>query len=78
MSIIDEGFGTLGDRLSLEIVNILQYLKNKHKNVIFVTHKNEIKDFADNIIEVAKVKKGIPQEILDSNPEAGVTTLSIS
>jgi DNA repair exonuclease SbcCD ATPase subunit len=78
MSIIDEGFGTLGDRLSLEIVNILQYLKNKHKNVIFVTHKNEIKDFADNIIEVSKIKKGIPKEILDSNPEAGVTTLSIS
>jgi DNA repair exonuclease SbcCD ATPase subunit len=78
MSIIDEGFGTLGDRLSLEIVNILQYLKNKHKNVVFVTHKNEIKDFADNIIEVTKIKKGIPQEILDANPEAGVTTLSIS
>ena len=78
MSIIDEGFGTLGDRLSLEIVNILQYLKNKHKTVIFVTHKNEIKDFADNIIEVTKIKKGITQEVLDSNPEAGVTTLTIS
>lgn len=78
MSIIDEGFGTLGDRLSLEIVNILQYLKSKHKNVVFVTHKNEIKDFADNIIEVTKVKKGIPQEILDANPEAGVTIISIS
>jgi DNA repair exonuclease SbcCD ATPase subunit len=78
MSIIDEGFGTLGERLSLEIVNILQYLKNKHKNVIFVTHKNEIKDFADNIIEVTKIRKGLPQEILDANPEAGVTTLSIS
>lgn len=78
MSIIDEGFGTLGERLSLEIVNILQYLKNKHKNVIFVTHKNEIKDFADNIIEITKIRKGIPQEILDANPEAGVTTLSIS
>ena len=78
ISIIDEGFGTLDDRLSLEIVNILQYLKSKHKNVIFVTHKNEIKDFADNIIEVKKIKKGIPQEILDANPEAGVTTISIS
>lgn len=78
MSIIDEGFGTLGERLSLEIVNILQYLKNKHKNVIFVTHKNEIKDFADNIIEVTKIRKGLPQEILDANPEAGVTILSIS
>jgi DNA repair exonuclease SbcCD ATPase subunit len=78
MSIIDEGFGTLSGRLSLEIVNILQYLKSKHKTVIFVTHKNEIKDFADNIIEVTKIKKGIPQEVLESNPEAGVTTLSIS
>jgi DNA repair exonuclease SbcCD ATPase subunit len=78
MSIIDEGFGTLGERLSLEIVNILQYLKNKHKNVIFVTHKNEIKDFADNVIEVTKTRRGLTQEILDANPEAGVTILSIS
>lgn len=77
MCIIDEGFGTLGDRLSSEIVNILQYLKNKHRNVIFVTHKNEIKDFADNIIDVTKVKTYIPQQILDANPEAGTTKITI-
>jgi DNA repair exonuclease SbcCD ATPase subunit len=78
MCIIDEGFGTLDTRLSFEIVNILQYLKNKHKNVIVITHKNEIKDFADNIIEVTKVKTGVPQLILDSNPEAGTTRISVS
>lgn len=78
MCIIDEGFGTLDTRLSMEIVNILQYLKNKHKNIIVITHKNEIKDFADNIIEVTKVKTGIPQHVLDSNPEAGTTKISIS
>lgn len=78
MCIIDEGFGTLDTKLSFEIVNILQYLKNKYKNVILITHKNEIKDFADNIIEVTKVKTGIPQHILDINPEAGTTKLQIS
>ena len=78
MCIIDEGFGTLDTKLSFEIVNILQYLKNKHKNVILITHKAEIKDFTDNIIEVTKVKTGIPQEVLDSNPEAGTTKLSIT
>lgn len=78
MCIIDEGFGTLGERLSSEIVNILQYLKNKHKNVVFITHKNEIKDFADNIIEVTKIRTGIPQNVLDANPEAGTTRISIT
>lgn len=77
LCIIDEGFGTLDDELTFEIMNILTYLKNKHKNVIVITHRNEIKDFADNIIEVTKVKQGISQEVLDANPEAGVTKLNI-
>jgi DNA repair exonuclease SbcCD ATPase subunit len=58
-------------------MNILTYLKNKHKNVIVITHRNEIKDFADNIIEVLKVKQGLTQEVIDANPEAGVTKLNI-
>lgn len=77
LSIIDEGFGTLDDELTFEIMNILNYLKNKHKNVIVITHRNEIKDFADNIIEVLKVKQGLTQEVIDNNPEAGVTKLNI-
>lgn len=77
LCIIDEGFGTLDDKLTFEITNILTYLKNKHKNVIVITHRSEIKDFADNIIEVLKVKQGLTQEVIDANPEAGVTKLNI-
>lgn len=77
LCIIDEGFGTLDDELTFEVINILNYLKNKHKNVVVITHRNEIKDFADNIIDVMKVKTGIAQEVLDANPEAGVTKLNI-
>lgn len=77
LCIIDEGFGTLDDELTFEIMNILNYLKNKHKNVIVITHRNEIKDFADNIIEVMKVTTGISQEVLDHNPKAGVTKLNV-
>lgn len=77
LCIIDEGFGTLDDKLTFEIMNILNYLKNKHKNVIVITHRNEIKDFADNIIDVVKVTSGLSQEVLDKNPMAGITKLSI-
>ena len=77
LCIIDEGFGTLDDELTFEIMNILNYLKNKHKNVIVISHRNEIKDFADNIVEVTKVTTGISQEVLDHNPMAGVTKLNI-
>lgn len=77
MCIIDEGFGTLDDELTFEIMNILNYLKNKHKNVIVISHRNEIKDFADNIIEVVKVTDSISKEILDKNPKAGVSKINI-
>jgi DNA repair exonuclease SbcCD ATPase subunit len=77
LCIIDEGFGTLDDELTFEIMNILNYLKNKHKNVIVITHRSEIKDFADNIIEVTKVRNGLTQEVLDKNPKAGITTINI-
>lgn len=77
MCIIDEGFGTLDDKLTFEIMNILNYLKNKHKNVIVISHRNEIKDFADNIIEVVKVTDGLSRELLDKNPNAGVSKINI-
>ena len=77
LCIIDEGFGTLDDELTFEIINILNYLKNKHKNVIVISHRNEIKDFADNVIEVMKVQQGLTQEVIDNNPKAGVTKLNI-
>lgn len=75
--IIDEGFGSLDDEHVSGIVHILQYLKNKYKNVMVITHRNEVKDFVDNIIEVYKITDGIPQEVLDKNPKAMITKLKL-
>jgi len=76
--IIDEGFGTLDEELTIGIVNILDYLRNKYKNVLIITHRNEIKDFADNIIEVVKVPGALEPEVLENNPKAGVSEVTIT
>ncbi len=76
--IIDEGFGTLDDELTMGVVNILNYLRNKYKNVLIITHRNEIKDFADNIIEVAKVTSGLNPEVVANNPKAGISKITIT
>lgn len=78
LRIIDEGFGTLDDELTMGVVNILNYLRNKYKNVLIITHRNEIKDFADNIIEVAKVTAGLDPEVLANNPKAGLSKITIT
>ena len=77
LTIIDEGFGSLDDEHISGIVDALLYLKRKYKNVLIITHRNEIKDFVDNIIEAYKDTSGIPQNILDVNPKAGITKLNI-
>jgi DNA repair exonuclease SbcCD ATPase subunit len=78
LNIIDEGFGTLDDDLISGIVTVLQYLKNKYRNVLIITHRNEIKDSVNNIIEVYKTYENIPQEIIDANEHAGITKINIS
>jgi len=78
LRIIDEGFGTLDDELTMDVVNILNYLRNKYKNVLIITHRNEIKDFADHILEVAKVTDGLDQEVIDNNPKAGISKVTIT
>lgn len=75
--IIDEGFGSLDDELTIGIVNVLNYLRNKYNNVLFITHRNEIKDFADNIIEVVKIPGDLSEEVLKSNPKAGISKVTI-
>ncbi|MEK6829296.1 MAG: metallophosphoesterase [Nanoarchaeota archaeon] len=78
LRIIDEGFGTLDDELTMGVVNILNYLRNKYKNVLIITHRNEIKDFADNIIEVTKIADGLSPEVLANNPKAGLSKITIT
>lgn len=71
---IDEGFGTLDDSLVADIPNLLLYLKTKYKNVIIITHLNEIKDCTDNVIEVTKDRSSLTTEVLSENKEAGVSS----
>lgn len=78
LNIIDEGFGTLDDELISGIIIVLNYLKNKYKNVIIITHRNEIKDSVNHIIEAYKTFDNIPQEIIDANEYAGITQINIS
>jgi DNA repair exonuclease SbcCD ATPase subunit len=78
LNIIDEGFGTLDDDLISGIITVLQYLKNKYKNVLIITHRNEIKDSVNHIVEVYKTYENIPQEVLDANEHAGITQINIS
>jgi len=73
INIIDEGFGTLDEELISSIPNVLQYLKNKYKIVMIVTHRNEIKDCVEKIITISKSTKEISKDILEINPKAGIT-----
>ena len=76
INIIDEGFGTLDDELTAGIINVLYYLKNKYRNVLVITHRNEIKDFVDNIVETYKDTSEIAKETLEQNPKAGITKIN--
>lgn len=80
IKIIDEGFGTLDGDLVTNIAGILYYLKNKYKNVIVLTHRSEVKDFVDNVIEVHKTREGIPNTLLEKYPNSGVglTVINVS
>jgi len=71
IKIIDEGFGALDDELTSEITNTLNYLKNRYKNVLVMTHRDIIKDYVERSLEFSKTKKGIPDEIVDKMSDDG-------
>ena len=73
LKVIDEGFDTLDNRKLMELNGLFNYLKSKYKNIFIVTHKSEVRDFVDNIIEVQKTKEGITDPDILSNPEAGIS-----
>lgn len=78
MRVIDEGFGTLDDDKTADIGKVFAYLRNRYKNVLIITHRTEIKDFVDNIIQVSKSTSGLTKEQVESNPEAGLSQFSIT
>jgi DNA repair exonuclease SbcCD ATPase subunit len=77
LCIIDEGFGSLDDELTIAMESVFSYLKNKYKNTWIITHKNEIKDFVDSIIQVSKTKEGLTEEQIKDNPKAGISIFDI-
>jgi DNA repair exonuclease SbcCD ATPase subunit len=78
MRVIDEGFGTLDDDKTADIGKVFAYLRNRYKNVLIITHRTEIKDFVDSIIQVSKSGAVLSKEQVESNPEAGVSQFSIT
>ena len=74
---IDEGFGTLDDHHVGEIINVLEYFKNKYKNLFIVTHRNEIKEFADHYVSVSSTREGITKDVLDKTDNAFITSIKI-
>ena len=62
MLIIDEGFGSL-DEINIEFCGrLLKSLKKYFKNIIIISHVDEIKDIVDDTLEITKI--GIDSKIL--------------
>ena len=78
LCIIDEGFGALDNDLTMAVQSVFHYLKNKYKNTWIITHKNEIKDFVDNIIQVSKSQDLISKEQIKLNPRAGISIFDLN
>ena len=78
LCIIDEGFGSLDDDLTIAMQSVFYYLKDKYKNIWIITHKNEIKDFVDNIIQVSKDRRMLTDEQMKDNPKAGISVFDLS
>ena len=76
--IIDEGFGTLDKETVMEMEGPLNYLKNKYRNVVVITHEDVIKDFMDHTISVSKTTKGISDEKLEKFPKAWISSVDIT
>ena len=77
LCMIDEGFGTLDNEKVSEISNIFPYLSNSYKNTLVITHRNEVKDFVNNIIQVIKKTNGISEDELKDNPHAGISYFDV-
>jgi len=55
--IIDEGFGSLDDSGREAVGRLLQSLKRYFRSILVISHVDEIKDVADNVLEITKIEK---------------------
>jgi len=75
---IDEGFGSLDSQHISEVQGMLMYLATKYKNVLIITHLNEVKDSVNNIIEVSKDRSFMTDEETLGNSNAGASQFSFT
>jgi DNA repair exonuclease SbcCD ATPase subunit len=54
--IIDEGFGCLDKKNFIEVAGTLNKLKHNFRCMIIITHIDELKSYADNIININRIK----------------------
>jgi DNA repair exonuclease SbcCD ATPase subunit len=54
MLIIDEGFGSLDETNLAACGRLLQSLKKSFKNILVISHIDQIKDVVDSTIEITK------------------------
>lgn len=54
MLIIDEGFGTLDETSLASCGRLLQSLKKSFKNILVISHIDEIKDIVDHTVDITK------------------------
>lgn len=52
MFIIDESFGVLDDKNRPKLVGLLQSFKSMFKNVLIISHIQDVKEAADNLLEI--------------------------
>jgi DNA repair exonuclease SbcCD ATPase subunit len=56
--VLDEAFGALDPEYMSGLTRILEYLKTLFETVIIITHKDELRDFVDHVIEVERDESG--------------------
>ncbi len=56
--IVDEGFGTLDKDNIKKCKNMLRLISEHFRNVLVVSHIDDIKDYVDNVVEIIKTEDG--------------------
>jgi DNA repair exonuclease SbcCD ATPase subunit len=55
--IIDEGFGCLDKKNFVEVAKVMQKLKHKFRFMIIITHIDELKSYADHVINIDRINQ---------------------
>jgi DNA repair exonuclease SbcCD ATPase subunit len=75
--IIDEGFGCLDKKNFIEVAKVMKKLKKNFICILVITHIEELKTYADKIININRVKQESKLEYMGSPPSVGAGTMLV-